>query len=614
MAKAKDMHLDRPITLAIRPRPVSGESTLGYLIRVANANGFGSVGQLFSSLHTREQGAFDELCARLRLSIGVRALLFGTLPAHWAHKDIPLGLAISDFNQTHGRWCPLCLREKGVLLGQWTLKLVCTCPMHGIWLQEACTRCGASLSWGDVVQSKGSCLCGANLLEAEVEQANGDVQAMTLLLCGESSEAGRLACLSTMSTPAMHRLVRYLGPFQGTTRPLHPGQTLDVHRLDVARGLVTGAAILLANWPSNLHTKISELQSDARESPSVRRTFDPLYRVLYDALSEPEFQFLRDAFEDYLHIHWWGLVCKRNKRLQPATIESHPRISLPQMAKAARVPPSVVRHMVQTELVPSSSAEWLSGRHSRSIHRSELPGIKSATDGALSLEKTARVLSLPKRRLRELIGGSHLTPLVSRQFNTSAAAWLIPKSEVDRFHIQSGQAPSSSQNIAVRDILKYWRLWDQEANALIAAVVEGHLQAAGDGRSPVPIGKAILSASGAKEWLRKHRNETRHDFSVDAAAKVLGIKQQVAYDLVRLGLLHSTTVGTLGHRVSADDIEQFQTTYVSLATLASERRRSPRTLLGELAASPVCGPSIDGARQYFYRRSEINPQPCRGLV
>lgn len=101
---------------------------------------------------------------------------------------------------------------------------------------------------------------------------------------------------------------------------------------------------------------------------------------------------------------------------------------------------------------------------------------------------------------------------------------------------------------------------------------------------------------------------------MDAAAKALGIKQQVAYDLVRFGILHSTAVGVLGQRVSAVDIERFQTTYVSLASLASGARRSPRALLAELSASPVCGPTINGARQYFYRRSEIEIRPGCGIA
>jgi hypothetical protein len=388
---------------------------------------------------------------------------------------------------------------------------------------------------------------------------------------------------------------------------------LDVHRLNVARDLVAGAANLLANWPANLHAKIAALQSNAPTSPSVRRTFDPLYRVLYDALKEPEFQFLRDAFENYLHIHWWGLVCRRNRRMQPETVEGHPRLSLPQMAKAASVPPSVVRHMVQAELVPSSSAALFSGRHARSIHVSELPGIRSAADGALSLEETARVLSLPKRRVRELILGGLLIPLVSRQLNSGAAAWLIPKGEVDRLHVQANQLPDGSKGVTVRDVLKYWRLREHEGTALVAAVVDGHLPTEGESQGTVPIGAAVLSAAKAREWKIKHRTAARQDFSVDATAKVLGIKQQVAYDLVRSGLLCSSPVGALGHRISAADIERFQTTYVSLASLAGEGRRSPRALLVELSATPVCGPAIDGARQYFYRRSEVETQLNGGI-
>ena len=278
------MHLGSDLTYAVRPKPLLNECTHGYLMRVASANGIGSVRQLFSSLRTRQQGAFDELCARLLLSEEDRAQLFGSLPAHWDHKDIPLGLAISDFNQTHGRWCPVCIREGGVLLGQWSLKLVCTCPKHCVWLQDVCPRCGASRTWSDVVKSQCICECGASLLSTNADEASKDVHALTLLLCGDPSPAERLASLSGLCTAATHRLVRYLGPFHADPKPSHPGQTLDVHRLEVARGLVTGAAALLSQWPTTMHSKIAELQPTAPKSPSVRRTFDPLYRVLYDAV------------------------------------------------------------------------------------------------------------------------------------------------------------------------------------------------------------------------------------------------------------------------------------------------------------------------------------------
>jgi TniQ len=596
-------------TFAVRPRPTPGESTPGYLMRVAGANGFRSVPQLFTSLRVRQQSAFDELRARLCLTDQERGNLFGTLPGHWGHSDIPLGLGVSDFNQTCRRWCPACMKEGCVLQGRWGLKLVCACSVHGVWLQDACPRCDACCSWSDAVQTH--CLCGASLVDADTEIADGDVLALTQLLCGDSTGAYGVPGLAALTTPAVHRLVRYLGPFHADPRPAHPGQSLDVHRMTVARALVEGAAGLLANWPARLHERIAEIQSLAPRSTSVRRTFAPLYRVLYDDLSEPSYQFLRDAFEAYLHEHWWGLVCRRNKRMQSATVEKHPRITLPQMATAAGVPESVVRHLVQAELISATSTALPSGRHSRSIHSDELHRIKVATDGALSLGQASRALELPEGRLRDLIAEGVVLPLISRQMNRGAAAWVIPNWEIERLHVRPGLAVATSDAVPLREALKYWRLRQHEGVSLVRAVIDGQVPVLAGDQDRVPIGLAMLSPAETKRWLAMCRIESGEGLSVDQAAKELGLKQQVAYDVVRAGLLTTTDAGVLGRRVTARDIEVFREGYVSLADLAREANCLPRTLLARVGVAPVCGPTVDGARQYFFRRAELLPRQAQ---
>jgi hypothetical protein len=591
------------LTFAVRPRPIPGESTPGYLMRVAGANGFRSVRQLFTSLRVRQQSAFDELCVRLCLTNQERGYMFGTLPGHWGHSDIPLGLGVSDFNQTCRRWCPACMKEGCVLQGRLSLKLVCACSVHGVWLQDACPRCDACCSWSDAVQTH--CLCGASLVDADTEISDGDVLALTQLLCGDSTGAYGVPGLAALTTPAVHRLVRYLGPFHADPRPAHPGQSLDVHRMTVARALVQGAAGLLANWPARLHERISEIQATAPISPSVRRTFSPLYRVLYDDLSDPCYQFLRDAFEAYLHEHWWGLVCRRNKRMQSDTVKRHPRVTLPQMASAAGVPESVLRHLVQVELIPATSTALPSGRHSRSIHSDELHRIKVAIDGALSLGQAARALELPEGRLRDLIAEGVVSPLISRQMNRCAAAWVIPKAEIERLHVRPGLAVATSDAVPLREALKYWRLRQHEGVALVRAVIDGQVLVLAGDQDRVPIGLAMLSPAETKRWLAMCRIESGEGLSVDQAAKELGLKQQVAYDLVRAGLLAITDAGALGRRVLAGDIKAFRAAYVSLAELAREAKCSPRVLLARIGVAPVCGPATDGARQYFFRRAEL---------
>jgi hypothetical protein len=574
-------------------------------MRVTGANGFRSVRQLFSSLHVRQQGAFDELCLRLCLTDQERSYLFGSLPGHWEHDNIPLGLGIADFNQTCRRWCPTCMKEGRVLQGCWGLKLVCTCPLHGSWLRDTCPRCDVYVGWSDAVQSH--CKCGASLADADTEIAGGEVLALTQLLCGDSTGACVVPGLTALTTPAVHRLVRYLGPFHADPRPAHPGQTVDVHRITVARVLVDGTAAILTNWPARLHERITEIQAISPMSSSVRRTFSPLYRVLYDELSDPCYQFLRDAFEAYLHEHWWGLVCRRNKRMQSATVETHPRITLPQMATAAGVPAAVVRHLVQADLIPATSTPLPSGRRACSIHSEELHRIKEAIDGALSLGQAARSIALPEGRFRSFIMEGLVTPLISRQTNLAAAAWLIPKGEIERLHVRPGSAEATSDAVPLRDALKYWRLREHEGVALIRAVIDGQVPILAVGQDRVPIGLVQLSAAQTKRWLATRRIESGEGLSIDQVAKELGLKQQVAYDLVRTGLLTTVDAGVLGRRVTARGIEAFRATYVSLADLARHANCSPRTLLARVGVAPVCGPTVDGARQYFFRRTDLSP-------
>ncbi|MNN77243.1 hypothetical protein D3C81_1936920 [compost metagenome] len=105
------------------------------------------------------------------------------------------------------------------------------------------------------------------------------------------------------------------------------------------------------------------------------------------------------------------------------------------------------------------------------------------------------------------------------------------------------------------------------------------------------------------DWLRSRR-EKAGLVTVDGAAKLLGIKQQVAYDLVKVGLLKSETSpkGLVIHPLS---VEAFSNEYVSLSSLAKAMKTTPRKALPILGIVPATGPSVDGSRKYFFKRDDI---------
>lgn len=597
------MKTDAPINLEhavflIRPRPVDGESTMGYLMRVAEANGYQSVRRLCTAVGGCGRAPFDKLCDRLLLTPEEKSRLVGVLPRHWGNLPPPLGLSQQDFNHTCRRWCPVCLSEKAILHGTWGMKLVCVCTRHSAWLRDVCVRCGQTQRWGGVTLRQ--CHCGAMLADAVAEPANAVVRELTAALSGEGACLAPNHLLAHLGVPALHRMVRYLGLFSLASQPSRPGQIANLHHQAVARELVTGLCWLMGAWPMHFHDVLAALQAATAATPSVQRAFWPLYRVLYVELATAEFHFLRDAFEDYLHRNWWGVICRRNRRLQHSTVDAHPRLTITQAARAADVAPSVVHHLVQAKLIATSATSLPSGRQARTLHQSEVERLRSLTLDAVSLCRAAEMLALPESRVRQLIRIRVVVPLVSRSTAHAAAQWLIAGAEIARF-----QVPTNIGGIALHDILKYWRLTDQEVADLVLAVLERrHLRDAAIGCS-LPIGETRFYPDVLRAWLNERRVDSGTGLSVAHAARILRVKQEVAYGLVRHRLLHATSDGGAGLRVSAADIEQFRSTYISLAEYARMKGRSSRALLADIRVAPVCGPGTGNGRQYFFRRADV---------
>jgi hypothetical protein len=381
---------------------------------------------------------------------------------------------------------------------------------------------------------------------------------------------------------------------------MRPGQPAELHRLKHSRELVSGAAWLLDNWPANFDGMLTRYERAGANTSSLQQAFSPLYRVIYVELSEECFKFLRDAFEAHLHEHWWGLVCRRNRRLDRRTVETHPRMGLKQAASAAGLAPAVVRHLVQTELVPSITVDRPGMRRAATVNSADLAPLQALCGDAVNLSDAARRLALSEARLRQFVEAGLIKPLVSRGGASRSARWLFAQQELARLNVQG-----PCEGLPLRHVLRYAHLTPAELVALVSAVVEGSF---GGGATHLseksPLGEVRVPHALLQAWLSERRSNGHQGMSIDAAAKLLGIKQQVAYCLVGRGLLGSSDGGRFGRRVMPEHLKLFSESYVSLAELASTRSLSPRAMLAQISAAPVSGPDIDGNRQIFFRRLE----------
>jgi hypothetical protein len=592
--------------LPVRPRPIEGEATLGYIARVTGANGYDSPRQLWQALLTVEK-----LGEVLDLSVHEFQCLVGVFPGYWGNGINNLEIGISDFNHTCLRWCPLCLMDSAHIRGIWLLKLACVCTTHKIYLHECCQRCGQTQ--GLEYPNLDRCLCGTKLTAGAIKSAEPRLIGITHAIEQSFVTGKNNIDLPILSTYEWIKLATCLGQFTETSQPERPGKIAYLHRIDVTIELMSNLALLLDDWPDNFKQLLKVTHRRESNDTSLRRTFGKLFHVLYKQLHEPSFQFLRDSFEDYVQQHWEGVICKRNRSFKTNTIKSHPQLTIKQVAKYAGTEPSLVRHLIQTNVIPCNRSKSDKGRQSCAVNKHQISRIASLGKYNFTLKDAATLLGIQKRRLRLLIGLGVIKPLIPRK-SVQAASWQISKPQLDRLVFKPAQIIGNTKVVAFDEILRYWRLQDDEFITLVFALIGKELIPVSGQPSPVVLGKIKLDFEQFRDWLDTKRLESTQTMSVDSAAKHMGLKQQVTYGLVKNGLLGSAYDNSKGFRISVDQIKQFQETYIPLVVLARNKNSSPRKLLSVLVATPVTGPSIDGSRQYFYRREELPIEITQTLI
>ena len=152
--------------LPSRPSPFPGECLSGYLLRLANTNGYIKVGNLiedlFPSYGIRRQSEIANWEIPLRgwehapiqtglsstelIKLTFSPLLhkFGVLPSSRVNRG-KLRFLPDLVNPTL-RICPLCLKSQPFIRLLWRITSVNVCLKHRVFLQERCTKCNTILT------------------------------------------------------------------------------------------------------------------------------------------------------------------------------------------------------------------------------------------------------------------------------------------------------------------------------------------------------------------------------------------------------------------------------------------------------------------------------------
>ena len=302
--------------LVRHPAPFPTESLVGYVLRLAEENGYASPWSVYSLAGLKQSEIrtssfkLEKLAAIINRpayeleSIGYSAPL--TQP-RWAHL-LGHSLVPTDLNIVNPQLCPRCVADMGFIEAHWHLTLMVGCPVHECISAQCCAKCGrrVRLFRPGLLE----CGCGGNLMECvlpplpKADAALLDIirrKVLGLPAPDENSPSLPRDHLIAMNLRSMLLVVRALGRH----RLIADGST----SLEDERQLISAAARVLLDWPKNFIALLLDIGERRRPSGKggVRKQFESIYGALFkNRAINPRQQtdFLREAFLDFAENHW----------------------------------------------------------------------------------------------------------------------------------------------------------------------------------------------------------------------------------------------------------------------------------------------------------------------
>lgn len=577
------------MSLLLRPTPDVMEGPSGYCLRVAEANllPYGHVAD-----DALDVGDADVDIARLLQRW--RTLRSG--PSIWIHR--------------RARWCPVCLSQHGHGRIGWELLFADACADCGHWLLDACSICGDPVTWRRDALAR--CACGANLCDQPSRMAPAAVVKLSRAMeqLALSLPDCELPHLRGLSIAQCSRLVRVLGAYGLARHQRSPQKIVGADTLDVSWTISTIAGEILNNWPSGFHAFLAR-QAGPHSTAVGRMTgvFGGFYGALYKGLQDPEFDWVRRAFEDFIAENWTGAIGRRNRRMPDAVLA---RLAwLPATEAASQLGISVRRleHLIQAGQVAASRRKTVAGREFVMVRREDVQALNGDATSDLTLTQAASLLGIKRQRLGRLLAG--LCPAAVK-LTWQGSPWVIPRDWLEVWLSRVGAQRLVHElqpgTVSLDSLLRYGPLDDQAMVELLNDIAADRIQLCGR----LDRCRGIPGLLVDRQQVIGACHRSGHDgLSVPLAAERLGVKQEVAYALIRAGLL-SAEQRCHGRRsaavVSEASIDMFNATYVFAAALARSLGRSPKAVVQALAeeqVEPIAGPSLSNCRQVVYARRDL---------
>ena len=483
------------------------------------------------------------------------------------------------------RVCPACLSKPDpIWLEPWGRREMPACATHRAWLADTCTGCKRPVRWGAVRLL--ACFCDHDLRSLPSTPMTAHAQRALF------DDRVPLAVLLWLGALVLHGLDGK--PLKKATR----------QRMQDVIALAHAGAEAVQDWPTGLHRALDACQAPrSGQGPElrllnhalpgltrrIRKIADPAWRALIDkALGE---------YVQASHREGEPLIGRNAPGARPTTVAGYARVA---GVRPLRLPGAFDR-------LPGSEAvrrQTAGGRARRLVTQDTAAQARRLLADQITPKEAARTLGLTVRRIQALVKAGQLVSPGGPPDTLSGAAVAAHR---QRLAAVLSCAPRPADATTLAHALRLWVPMDRTAG-LLDAMAAGRIPLHGPART-MRAANVWVSEKAVRAWVSTPQEVARSWLTIPECAERLGIKQEVAYHLVRKALIRTERVNSgrrMAQVVPLGALEVFQGEFETLARAAQRAGVDHRAGLEWARANGVelvSGPGVDGGRQYFVRRS-----------
>lgn len=497
--------------------------------------------------------------------------------------------------------CPACLVEANYCRRIWDLAPVTVCPIHECMLLDECQRCKRLITWH---RSKVSvCPCKFDWrasVTKPLDKKEAELTRQIYKLCGLSG--GQIETTKSANNPLFRLALRQLlsamffisGQLCGVVDSKGKFLASKLRNFEL-HSLLNRSYSVFDDWPDRFYQFLEwkRTQRKERVGAGLIHDFGKFYRYLYNEFSGDSFNFIRDAFEEYIRLYWSGGHTSRITRFSGGDMRSKKYITRDEAKRRLCVQDIVLQRLIDAG---DLKAILLSGKQKTLtlIELADVERLESDFNQALSLNQALALLGVGRRLILKLVKHGCLAAL-RRPLTDVGDVWRFSLREVNnlleniRAKINPSEPLSLNEVITFRTAQQKLAVRDVKSGQFVQAMLKGEITSCGEGTG-IGLSRLLFRQDNIDSYVKMQLKQKQGPLTVKEASCTYKIAENTIRELIDQGIIPAIKIPTNRRAnifISQKTIEHFKETYVLASEVAVCVAAHPNRIIRLLVAKGI---------------------------